>query len=129
MIMHSLTLGLDINLSGELHDNEIEAIFRDLEDKNMAPGVRVACEAAVRREMSGMPSSYGEDDMLDARDREKMAIFVASGGTLGGIKDRFPYCGSFSDAESIQAIDAFNERRAKYYIALEDLFYSYFPNE
>jgi hypothetical protein len=67
--------------------------------------------------------------MLDTRDIEKMEQFVANGGSLGGIKDQFPYCGSFSDLESAAAIDAFNERRAKYYSALEGLFCSYFPNE
>jgi hypothetical protein len=49
MIMYSLALGLDIDLSAELSDSQIEAICRDLEDSNMAPGIRAACESAIRR--------------------------------------------------------------------------------
>jgi hypothetical protein len=47
--MYSLALGLDIDLSGELSDTQIEAIYRDLEDPSMAPGIRSACETAIRR--------------------------------------------------------------------------------
>lgn len=62
MIIHSLCLGRDVDLCG-VSDEEIEAICRDLEDNPyVAPGVRKACEAMLRREMGGMPSSFGEDE-------------------------------------------------------------------
>jgi hypothetical protein len=62
MIMHSLTLGRDINLWGGLYDDELEALLYDIQDPNMAPGIRAACEAAIHLEMCDMPSSYGEDE-------------------------------------------------------------------
>ena len=60
--MYSHTLDRDIDLSGVVTSEELEAVYRDMEDPYMASGIRNACETMIRREMGGGPSSCGEDD-------------------------------------------------------------------
>jgi hypothetical protein len=54
----------------------------------------------------------------------KMVLFIMNEGSFAQISSNFPYTASFSDVESVEAVDRFNTERREYYGGLEVLYRS-----
>lgn len=69
---------------------------------------------------------------LSESDIAKMEAFIASGGSIGGIKGHFCYYGTLSDISSAEAIAAWHEAREKYFEVIESAYmhmaYEYFES-